>query len=111
MIRRPPRSTLFPYTTLFRSHHNRPPPGDRLRDRATGNEQEAYPGVAGLDRDLVARVEQHKRSIARELRSAAGIAHPFGADRTGRRCVAEAPTPLEDVGEGVARRLDGQRLA
>src|SRR3989442_5761484 len=23
MIRRPPRSTLFPYTTLFRSHHNR----------------------------------------------------------------------------------------
>src|SRR2546430_12081227 len=26
MIRRPPRSTLFPYTTLFRSH----PGGDRL---------------------------------------------------------------------------------
>src|SRR5256885_12963840 len=23
MIRRPPRSTLFPYTTLFRSHANR----------------------------------------------------------------------------------------
>src|SRR2546430_3872384 len=23
MIRRPPRSTLFPYTTLFRSHHCR----------------------------------------------------------------------------------------
>src|SRR2546430_8302416 len=25
MIRRPPRSTLFPYTTLFRSHHDRSP--------------------------------------------------------------------------------------
>src|SRR3712207_8680337 len=24
MIRRPPRSTLFPYTTLFRSHGHRP---------------------------------------------------------------------------------------
>src|SRR3712207_7733999 len=24
MIRRPPRSTLFPYTTLFRSHAQRP---------------------------------------------------------------------------------------
>src|SRR2546430_9976637 len=24
MIRRPPRSTLFPYTTLFRSHASRP---------------------------------------------------------------------------------------
>src|SRR2546422_4924177 len=25
MIRRPPRSTLFPYTTLFRSAHSSPP--------------------------------------------------------------------------------------
>src|SRR5689334_23576294 len=29
MIRRPPRSTLFPYTTLFRSY--RPPRADRCR--------------------------------------------------------------------------------
>src|SRR2546427_3117738 len=40
MIRRPPRSTLFPYTTLFRSAHRRTgharvgPAG--LRDRAGG---------------------------------------------------------------------------
>src|SRR3712207_7813282 len=27
MIRRPPRSTLFPYTTLFRSHHAIGPAG------------------------------------------------------------------------------------
>src|SRR3712207_7376959 len=32
MIRRPPRSTLFPYTTLFRSHDNMA----RLWDIATG---------------------------------------------------------------------------
>src|SRR2546430_16103880 len=31
MIRRPPRSTLFPYTTLFRSHGNKA--GARLRPR------------------------------------------------------------------------------
>src|SRR5258708_20412318 len=36
MIRRPPRSTLFPYTTLFRSVRSRrcrpgPMPSDRLR--------------------------------------------------------------------------------
>src|SRR2546426_6890183 len=30
MIRRPPRSTLFPYTTLFRSHAARPRPAPRL---------------------------------------------------------------------------------
>src|SRR3712207_8958346 len=29
MIRRPPRSTLFPYTTLFRSSHLRPPTSHR----------------------------------------------------------------------------------
>src|SRR2546430_10240998 len=35
MIRRPPRSTLFPYTTLFRSHARRPhPAGTREGDRA-----------------------------------------------------------------------------
>src|SRR5256885_13266815 len=36
MIRRPPRSTLFPYTTLFRSVRARRPPAardDHLRDR------------------------------------------------------------------------------
>src|SRR3712207_7882867 len=32
MIRRPPRSTLFPYTTLFRSRGaGRPPPSARTR--------------------------------------------------------------------------------
>src|SRR5256885_12512390 len=31
MIRRPPRSTLFPYTTLFRSRTKRPPPWLRYR--------------------------------------------------------------------------------
>src|ERR1041384_8631328 len=29
MIRRPPRSTLFPYTTLFRSHHRHGSPAHR----------------------------------------------------------------------------------
>src|SRR2546422_7026328 len=34
MIRRPPRSTLFPYTTLFQSHPGRDrQPGHRARDR------------------------------------------------------------------------------
>src|SRR3712207_8227109 len=31
MIRRPPRSTLFPYTTLFRSRRRGLPEGARLR--------------------------------------------------------------------------------
>src|SRR3712207_7050915 len=45
MIRRPPRSTLFPYTTLFRSHRRGP---DAWRDRP-GDRRGAARG-AGLRR-------------------------------------------------------------
>src|SRR5437763_11309708 len=37
MIRRPPRSTLFPYTTLFRSSHAS---NEILRDVSAGNRPE-----------------------------------------------------------------------
>src|SRR2546430_4057498 len=36
MIRRPPRSTLFPYTTLFRSSRGGDQPGCRLRGNRDG---------------------------------------------------------------------------
>src|SRR3989442_6053062 len=43
MIRRPPRSTLFPYTTLFRSIHGRQDdPGD-LDDAEADPVDEAHP--------------------------------------------------------------------
>src|SRR2546430_4351860 len=44
MIRRPPRSTLFPYTTLFRSAHQRSQSGLRLVAR-----QPRRPGVGRRD--------------------------------------------------------------
>src|SRR5438046_54447 len=37
MIRRPPRSTLFPYTTLFRSQEERIAVGGRIHDRLGGD--------------------------------------------------------------------------
>src|SRR5438270_10625340 len=36
MIRRPPTSTLFPYTTLFRSRHRCDPTAARRRARSSG---------------------------------------------------------------------------
>src|SRR5687767_15772253 len=52
MIRRPPRSTLFPYTTLFRS----PPPGrfdgqrrSRLEESRTDRSKLRGSGMPGLD--------------------------------------------------------------
>src|SRR3712207_7739485 len=42
MIRRPPRSTLFPYTTLFRSRAGRVAPGDARRHRPAGGAQGSH---------------------------------------------------------------------
>src|SRR5258708_14525506 len=64
MIRRPPRSTLFPYTTLFRSrrdhrvelvgaHHERNPEGRCVPSRALRHRppvQSTPPNSAGRDR-------------------------------------------------------------
>src|SRR5256885_5495598 len=41
MIRRPPRSTLFPYTTLFRSHHRQHQRGTDRAEEAEGDEEAA----------------------------------------------------------------------
>src|SRR2546425_5027770 len=55
MIRRPPRSTLFPYTTLFRSHHRRVDPrfpGDGPNGRALVAGGGEVPAGRGQDRGL-----------------------------------------------------------
>src|SRR3712207_7560120 len=73
MIRRPPRSTLFPYTTLFRSA--RPVHGGRARaarrsgdaaDRRHGRQRRVGPvaGLAELLRDAVRRrSEEHTSEL------------------------------------------------
>src|SRR5437773_9329791 len=57
MIRRPPRSTLFPYTTLFRSDRGRLRQGPSPRDRALGPL-----GVLWNDRDAD-RSEEHTSEL------------------------------------------------
>src|SRR2546422_7932998 len=44
MIRRPPRSTLFPYTTLFRSHEDQDGFHRAHMPRASGEKKPAAPG-------------------------------------------------------------------
>src|SRR2546425_3605586 len=74
MIRRPPRSTLFPYTTLFRSHreHHRPQGlaaarggggrGARQR-RGPAAQRRAHAGRAPGARRLVERSEEHTSEL------------------------------------------------
>src|SRR2546430_12764340 len=40
MIRRPPRSTLFPYTTLFRSQRGKPPDEEERSPAPVGEHEE-----------------------------------------------------------------------
>src|ERR1044071_8259151 len=84
MIRRPPRSTLFPYTTLFRSH-------------AVGAEiTEAEDALAVGHHDEPRRM----RPIAEQLGNAAAV---LGADE-------DAAGPLEDVTISLAGKSHGRRV-
>src|SRR5260221_6423650 len=64
MIRRPPRSTLFPYTTLFRSFHFQGP-GTRSKDqdvRLHGNDRsEEHTSELQSHSDLVCRLLLEKK--------------------------------------------------
>src|SRR5256885_9743051 len=74
MIRRPPRSTLFPYTTLFRSHGFGHSPGDGGRtprrdddvadpvDHVRAERAEPAVGDRLLARHHPPGVAQHRRS-------------------------------------------------
>src|SRR5216684_6973651 len=69
MIRRPPRSTLFPYTTLFRSRcGRRPPPCAARRIRRRGARSEEHTSELQSRLHLVCRLllEKKKKKILKE---------------------------------------------
>src|SRR3712207_8015383 len=79
MIRRPPRSTLFPYTTLFRSHARSPtgpsvprtrrPAPDRRRERSPGLDDHRPPGRRRDRRLRLAGAERRSEEHTSELQS------------------------------------------
>src|SRR5258706_2030219 len=62
MIRRPPRSTLFPYTTLFRSRLPVPEPEPRF-GRVFPQAELPVPHVAPLPLPSEARSEEHTSEL------------------------------------------------
>src|SRR5258708_11075486 len=61
MIRRPPRSTLFPYTTLFRSRAL--PGARRVVDRLAGEQLVGELALEEHHRLVVARSEEHTSEL------------------------------------------------
>src|SRR2546430_17471845 len=91
MIRRPPRSTLFPYTTLFRSHDRPleqvgPRGGEAMRVRAC---ERVAAGEAGPDAQPI------RQSDDRSL---------HGAYVGDQRAGAEVRLPADEQLEGGRRR-------
>src|SRR5260370_24056638 len=60
MIRRPPRSTLFPYTTLFRSQH-------LPLDRTAGRRRHPRGQIQSLHHRHPARSEEHTSELQSHL--------------------------------------------
>src|SRR2546425_4570050 len=89
MIRRPPRSTLFPYTTLFRSLYFVMPyvQGESLRDRLAREPQ--LPVADAL-------------RIAVDVAGALGYAHSLGLVH---REIGRAPSELQSLAYLVCRLL------
>src|SRR2546425_5594063 len=85
MIRRPPRSTLFPYTTLFRSHANL----GRLKNN--------------MDWDWEGAEQEYKRAI--ELNPNYASAHQWYGEFLARKRSEEHTSELQSLAYLVCRLL------
>src|ERR1051325_5324769 len=98
MIRRPPRSTLFPYTTLFRSLHGveraRPPPPPAARDPVARAARARAPRA--VRRARVSLAARRARALGRVPRRAVRV-------RRGRDAARGALQPRR-VGDRALRR-------
>src|SRR2546427_5676225 len=79
MIRRPPRSTLFPYTTLFRSHLSRDPSVNEAYQRDPAVHRVMTPGAWR-------EIRWAQRSVVADgSRIECPSAEPSGSDRKSTR--------------------------
>src|SRR5258705_10152120 len=94
MIRRPPRSTLFPYTTLFRSRLN------MLRVRCYFRE----PEQEGQNKEILLRSEEHTS----ELQSLRHLVCRLLLEKKKKKCKNEYGTGAKETIErgGTSHKLN-----
>src|SRR5256885_4745268 len=85
MIRRPPRSTLFPYTTLFRSVLN------HQRDWRTQGQTMAH-STQNRSEEHTSELQSPCNLVCRLLLEKKKTNHTYG-DTCIRRCFAKIPSP------------------
>src|SRR3989442_12086768 len=114
MIRRPPRSTLFPYTTLFRSLRGSPEGDGRRESRAGPGTQ--VPSTEGnrapRSRGASPGPRSEGRGTGPRIRATGARPH---VPRTGPRSAADPPGPGEAASPGgparTGRGEEGHRAA
>src|SRR2546430_15456924 len=82
MIRRPPRSTLFPYTTLFRSHAAPAAVAGLPGRPRTAGRRARSDGVRPLRTRVVGPAGRRGRDLAGDPRGRAATLVPFPLDET-----------------------------
>src|SRR6202453_3996353 len=100
MIRRPPRSTLFPYTTLFRSPDSRPDRlgtvGSAARGDPAGCRSEEHTSELQSPQNLVCRLLLEKKKITMQYVDA-GKDRGWAQTRTRRGRAHPAAAPLRQI--------------
>src|SRR5258708_18143582 len=96
MIRRPPRSTLFPYTTLFRSVRPGAWPGERFQIQTCAQlnqRSEEHTSELQSPDHLVCRLLLEKKKRLQTATSAKPESPDFAADRDRRRRLEQRAPP------------------
>src|SRR5258708_28578255 len=114
MIRRPPRSTLFPYTTLFRSRVE--PRAIEAPKSAERNQALGHLGAGGVEEEhqpgpLARRDAEERAEALRFARPERAARRAVLDERHANRAGAEGSTPDGEIACWVSERLESEGLA
>src|SRR2546430_14934834 len=102
MIRRPPRSTLFPYTTLFRSHSALMAPAQEKLEKDLKQTEFAVlrePLVTNVDADTIASGDEAREALIRQ------VIMPVRWEESVRLLIDEGVNTFVEVGRSEERRV------